>query len=370
MNRLNLVLVSCFLFIACNSSQKKQEENKDVTKDQEEKSEAATKQVEREAFIPTDFIVSILSQLQIKPVEVYQELLVQKKMPYDSNSTIVVIPKIAKLDADGTSFSLDSYILVVDSETAVIQQQFYESNATNGWSSDAVRLAEISIDTAKYMVTKDLRAFGVKLLFIGASKVNPYNYNSLSLFVPEKNGLRKILNAYETASFSGEWDTRCEGEFISVDKKLIIQDEQSYGYFDILVKAGMTTTIATEKSVDNCEEKKTDSNYEEILQYKNGSYTTLEKSYVLASKSPCQLQITLKGNQYHIKTTKREQKGTFSIKEGEITFRKLLGDDPKIEIQGTYTENEITIQNYGNAMNSFTLLEECGDQKYLRLIKE
>jgi hypothetical protein len=40
-----------------------------------------------------------------------------------------------------------------------------------------------------------------------------------------------------------------------------------------------------------------------------------------------------------------------------------------VDIDATYVKDTLTIQNYGNAMNSYTKIEECG-RKYIQLIKK
>jgi len=40
-----------------------------------------------------------------------------------------------------------------------------------------------------------------------------------------------------------------------------------------------------------------------------------------------------------------------------------------VDIGATYVKDTLTIQNYGNAMNSYTKIEECG-RKYIQLIKK
>ncbi|WP_378172003.1 hypothetical protein [Aquimarina sp. SS2-1] len=245
-------------------------EEPSTAKEEREETETETdKYTEREAFIPSPFIAKILEQLGVKPVQVYEEFVVQKVLPYDTASTVVVIPTIASLEYDGDVFTLNSYVLVVDSETVKIKQQFYESES---WQSDAVRLAEVSVDTANYQVADDQRAFGITLYYIGASRPNPYSTKTLSLFIQEKDKLVRVLNAFETQSHWGEWDMQCTGEFINVDKVLIMAANQSEGFYDILVNVKTTTRETFEKGEDDCDEKETTQKSKQLLRYTKGVY--------------------------------------------------------------------------------------------------
>lgn len=53
-----------------------------------------------------------------------------------------------------------------------------------------------------------------------------------------------------------------------------------------------------------------------------------------------------------------------------ITFSKPKPDvKVPIEIDASYVKDTLTIQNYGNSMNSYTKISECGE-KYIQLIKK
>lgn len=121
-------------------------------------------------------------------------------------------------------------------------------------------------------------------------------------------------------------------------------------------------------------------------------------SYKLAKEEGCNLTIEISKSKgayyYHFKSTKRTLKGkvTFSrsliekviyinlngiewaensgdiSKEGPDDEGKEIGSLPTI-VEGLLSDNEIIIQNYGNAMNSYTKLGECSNEKYIHLKK-
>lgn len=104
---------------------------------------------------------------------------------------------------------------------------------------------------------------------------------------------------------------------------------------------------------------------------------------------------TSKGYSYFLKTEKRQLKGsaTFTTeKSGEkllfledIQWDEYEGDisnedenedtseakeiEIPVGIGAGYVKDTLTIQNYGNSMNSYTKISECG-RKYIRLIKK
>jgi hypothetical protein len=57
--------------------------------------------------------------------------------------------------------------------------------------------------------------------------------------------------------------------------------------------------------------------------------------------------------------------------EGDVSDEDKPHPQLKIPvgIEAGFSDNELVFQNYGNSMNSYTVLEECG-QKYIRFVKQ
>ena len=51
-----------------------------------------------------------------------------------------------------------------------------------------------------------------------------------------------------------------------------------------------------------------------------------------------------------------------------LTFSGMLRSGDRSEVTGVYSDNAITIQNYGSSMNEYVCFKQC-DTKYLRLVK-
>ncbi|WP_189673781.1 hypothetical protein [Pseudomonas khorasanensis] len=140
--------------------------------------------------------------------------------------------------------------------------------------SDAIALDSLELDTARYKLTPDLRAFGVRANFKGSSRVNPLDETLLSLYVKEGDKLRPVLDRLLVYSFSGEWDGNCAGERSETVRTLEMGKATSHGYADIIVRS-VTTGLAGEGPPDTCESKTT---------YEKPVLTTLRydgKTYVL-----------------------------------------------------------------------------------------
>ncbi|MBJ2174728.1 hypothetical protein JBL43_10805 [Aureibaculum sp. A20] len=222
----------------------------------------------------SNLVDSVLKELKINLSNCKTDLIVEKVMPNDSTKTIVVIPKLETEynEQNDCCFELNSYILIVNSLSYQIENKYIESYKSNGWVSDAVVLVEISIDTAPYYLSNEKRAFGIRVKYNGNSRVNPYGYETITLFEPQDNSLRTLLKNYNVLEYSGQWDGNCIGEFSSKKKTIIITDNLTNSHLDILIKSKITNSIAFLNENNDCDEKETVTEKTETLTYENGSY--------------------------------------------------------------------------------------------------
>lgn len=201
-----------------------------------------------------NLVSDVIQQLKLDPLKVNHDFVTTKVQPHNPDETIVVIPEIVG-EYDDNGFELNSYILLVDSNTNKITHKYFESSKTNGWESDAIMLSEITIDTAPYQLNENTRAFGIVVYHYGMSRPNPYGNKTISLFVKSTNGIKRVLRHYDVMNNYGEWDTNCAGEFKDVKNTLIISRKATNGYFDIIVKSKITESEAYVDENGDCDSK-------------------------------------------------------------------------------------------------------------------
>ncbi len=198
----------------------------------------------------------VLVQLKIKESEINLELATDKILPYSKDKTVLVIPKYLEIENDGhgnSSFDLDAYIIIANSITGKIIHTFYESSA---WTSDAVSISSIEIDTGLYILNKKTRAFGIRVNYSGSSQVNPYSSTDLSLYIVKKNTLKRILENFNISDYRGEWDTRCTGHFEDSTSVISIDKIQSHYLNNLIIKTTLLETTSSPTAIkDDCIEK-------------------------------------------------------------------------------------------------------------------
>jgi hypothetical protein len=159
-------------------------------------------------------------------------------------------PKAAHED-----FALDMLVVVSDDKNQILAQLLVPDYV----NSDAYRFNGIALDTAAYLLGDEKPAFGVRTNGTGSSNVNPYSANTLSLFVFANNGIRRVLENFDTHVDRGEWDQNCTGHFEKIKRTIQIGPRGKSGFVDLLVKqTGDKRTISPAKSkneTSECTEK-------------------------------------------------------------------------------------------------------------------
>ncbi len=213
----------------------------------------------------------ILHELKLKENDVCLEMVADKVLPYSESQSVFVIPKYVTKEEEGYGnyyWDLDAYIVIVDRETGKISSQFFESNA---WTSDAIRLSGISIDTGLYILNSETRAFGVRVSYTGSSRPNPYNETDFSLFVPKGKTIKRVLKDFVINEFHGEWDTNCSGKYEETSSTIEMDKTSSNGYRNLNIKSKTTNTISEQRGED-CIDRDSISKTSTKLKYNGKEY--------------------------------------------------------------------------------------------------
>lgn len=199
------------------------------------------------------------------------DFLTSKVLSSNKDETIIVLPEIATFESID-EFDLNVHILVVNNTSGKVTQAIFETNKNNQWTSDAIKLDKIEIDTITYILSNRESAFAIRTFYIGSSRINPYTSESLSLFVKYDSAFKKILNNYTVSEYKGDWDGLCAGEFIDYKKSLVMSEEKSNGYFDIIIKNKIIKAINSEDKNGDCDTRKSSTTETSILKFDGITY--------------------------------------------------------------------------------------------------
>lgn len=218
------------------------------------------------------FYELVIDELNLDRSKLIPTLMAFKILPNRPHEAVVVIPEIIEGSEEEHYFSLNTHIAYVNIENKQVLFHYFESAETNSWTSDAIVLQEILIDTAPYTITENERAFGVKTHFVGSSRVNPYESEQLSLFVVASNNLQKVLHNFEVKKGSGEINGGCNETYHLEEKTLIISKEKTNAYFNIVVNNKTTNSILFKNENDDCDEKENISTKTLVLKFNGKTY--------------------------------------------------------------------------------------------------
>lgn len=143
----------------------------------------------------------------------------------------------------------DLEVLVADAARGAIIAHHYQSAAI---SSDAIQFEELSLDTARYQIAPQSRAFGVRVRYKGSSRVNPYNATSLNLYTLEGPVLRQVMDKLQVEESGGEWDGNCAGDFYQKQRTLAIGGTGNRGFAKLNIDEKNTGTHNVPKG-DDCQ---------------------------------------------------------------------------------------------------------------------
>ena len=144
----------------------------------------------------------------------------------DPTLTLAVLAfKQKATDPDAATYDVD--VLVAKSDTGEVLVHLYRTAALN---EDAITIESVGLDTARYQLAPDTRAFGVRINHQGSSRVNPFSDSVLDLYVVQGHTLRRVLSNLETHVESGEWDGNCTGTFSTVNRVVSIDPNEAHGY--------------------------------------------------------------------------------------------------------------------------------------------
>lgn len=174
-----------------------------------------------------DLLNEVLKKLEINKADCFDQLITHHDF---GNETLYVIPTINE-EGDGYAI-LNSNIILINNQNHEIIGKFQKSNDLY---TDAVRLDKIKIDSSLFRISDSKSAFKLIFSYSNNSKPNPYYSVSMSLFINEKESLRRILKEYDIETMNGETDTNCQGEFEKHTKQFQIIENSSGQFPEIRV---------------------------------------------------------------------------------------------------------------------------------------
>lgn len=153
---------------------------------------------------------------------------------------------------DGGMFDLELSIVNSTNDQTLVT---YRKN--EAYNSDAIGFEGLVIDTARYKLAPDVRAFGLRSDFGHRSSTMPYSKTDLALYLREGETLRPVLEGLVVSKNTGEWMGNCTGQGADIRRTVDIGKSSHNGFADLIVTTS-TTVMKSVKSGEECGDKTTD----------------------------------------------------------------------------------------------------------------
>lgn len=175
--------------------------------------------------------------LKVKEKDVLSDKICLKVLPNQKEKVIILLPVITNRDPECEEcFDIDNNIIVWNKATKSIETKYTKKSE---WTSDAMYLAELKIDTGLYHLNKSTRAFGIRYSYNGSSRVNPFGSDSINLYYFRNNEIIEVLHDFELEKYRGDngGNEGCKDAWYETSKSVfIITDKLSTKFKDITVK--------------------------------------------------------------------------------------------------------------------------------------
>jgi hypothetical protein len=171
-----------------------------------------------------------------------------KVWPFKPELTLLAIPLIEAEPANDGENNGDIEVIVADTRTGKPLARRREKGMAFG---DAIQFSGLELDTARYDIASDVRAFGIVTRQFGSSRVNPYSEHALWLYSFSGGHIARVLDGLVTQRLNGENDGNCEGIATEISRTVEMAKAEHQGHRDMIVKQTEKTTVSAPAG-DDC----------------------------------------------------------------------------------------------------------------------
>jgi hypothetical protein len=204
-----------------------------------------------------------------------------KAWPAHDDLLLVAVPLIDSARSTDDGHFGDIEILVVGRKDLRVRQRLPQPGLLN---DDAIVIRKIEFDTARYRLSPDVTAFGLRISMANQSQPNPFSETDLRLYALVAGTLRVVLDGLVVSGSGGEGDANCAGSFHSSEVSLSMGSASLHGYSDITAVERTDTDNPALDTAGECQShpgKPVSNTYR--LRYDGGQYPVPETLKALAN---------------------------------------------------------------------------------------
>jgi hypothetical protein len=212
-----------------------------------------------------------------------------KVWPAFPGRSIVVLPMPRETTDKGAKV-FDLELLLIqrpdngNTERDTVIGRLFQPEALDEDATTAIQ--DIRIDTSRYVLASDARAFGLRVRYRGSSaSASPLASETVRLYVHHgSNKLREVLQEIELDHDNGGWDSTCTGHFEKLRTMLSVGKSTSSGFADLQLSRTLVQSHAQEQEDQGCIEKTLPAKFSTVTLRYDGERFKVPKS--LLQQSP------------------------------------------------------------------------------------
>ncbi|RYF79527.1 MAG: hypothetical protein EOO29_16940 [Comamonadaceae bacterium] len=178
-----------------------------------------------------------------------------KAWPAYAGRSIVVLPFPADSGRPPGQRTLDLAVLVIqrpdngNTERDAVMAQIYQPGALR---ERGHALQELRIDTARYLLAPNQRAFGLRARYRGDELAAPFAAETLRLYLPQASQLQQVLAETEIERDSGRWDLQCDGQFERLRTQVAVEPVAGRRWADLMLSRTLQSSRARRQADGQC----------------------------------------------------------------------------------------------------------------------
>jgi hypothetical protein len=199
-----------------------------------------------------------------------------KAWPAFPGRIVIVLPMPRPASDPGATKVYDLEVLLVqrpdngNTERDTLVSRLFQPEAMD---EDGVAIQEIKVDTARYVLAADARAFGLRVRYRGTTRADAFASETLRLYVSQGSKLREVLQEIELDSDSGEWNADCTGRFRQLRTLLSTRPNRNSPFADLVLTRTRTQSRGQLQDDGSCAEKALPPQYGTVvLRYEGGRF--------------------------------------------------------------------------------------------------
>lgn len=149
---------------------------------------------------------------------------------------------------------------------------------TEALDEEGVAIQEILVDTGRYVLAPDARAFGLRVRYRGTTRSDTFASETLRLYVVQGGKLREVMQEVELDNESGEWNADCTGRFRQLRSMLSTRPNRSAAFADLVIARTTVQSRGQMQEDGSCAERPQSPQYATVVLRYDGEHYRVPKA--------------------------------------------------------------------------------------------